>query len=427
MRRSATTLALSIAIAVATPAVQAAGPDAQANDVAAQVARLSSDKRAERLDAERTLSEGDVAVLDRLPQREELVDPAARLALERIRRRLIERRALQDAQPTLLAGDRIKSLNDLAAASPFVEAIDQAPNAVRVTLPDERLTLWEAVDRVAAQLEMWPVVSETIRFREREPGHAERTVARSGAFRFVASPIRLKEIAGSSDEQLARVTLDVQVEPKLRPLFLSYAADDTSFTADGTRLQPFSPQARVELPFGEGESSASFPLDFVARGAVTPPFDLTGHVVATVAAGEERFAFPLGARAAKRTQAGVTVERHTFEKNSDGSARVELSVVYDEGGPAFESHRTWVYHNHAYLTFKAANGDERATRLNHEPGFSTLAISSGGVKLAYRFANLPADAKEITFNYEAPTQIVNVPVTFEMEGLRLQETRGGGT
>ena len=67
-------------------------------------------------------------------------------------------------------------------------------------------------------------------------------------------------------------------------------------------------------------------------------------------------------------------------------------------GAGCQSHRTWVYHNHAYLTFKTANGGERETRLNHEPGFSTLAISSGGVKLGYRFTNLPSDAKDIVFN-----------------------------
>ncbi len=328
--------------------------------------------------------------------------------------------ALQDALPTMIAGERIHSLNDLAAASSYVEAVGDGPDPRAVKLPDGKLTLWEAVDAVAAQLELWPVVGSTIRFRDREPKDAERAVAHSNAFRFVASPIRMKDVAGSSDERLARVTLDVQAEPKLRPLFLSYAADEMSLSANGDVLRPFSPKARVELPYGEGERSVALSLDYVASSAIAPPFELSGRVVATVAAGEERFAFPLGdSQAAKRSQAGVTVELHKFEKTSDGGAVAELSVVYDEGGPAFESHRTWVYHNHAYLTFKTANGGEREKRLNHEPGFSTLAISSGGVKLGYRFTNLPSDAKDIMFNYKAPTKIVNVPVAFEMKGLRL--------
>jgi hypothetical protein len=391
------------------------------DEVAALIARLSSSSRAERVEAERVLSEGDIALLDQLPQREEISDPAAQLAVDRIRARLQERRALQDALPTMIAGDRVHTLGDLAAASHSHVVVSDVMAAQHVNLPHENLSLWQAVDAVAKERDLWPVVSDKIRFRKRTPRDAERSVTASGAFRIVASPVRLKPIAGGSDERLARVTLELQAEPKLRPLFLSHAGDEIALASDGKALLPFSPKAKVELPFGEGERTASFPLDYVATKQVAPPFDISGRVVATVAAGEERFAFPLSeSGSAKRSRAGVTVELHKFAKTNDGGAIAESSVVYDAGGPAFESHRTWVYHNEAYLTF-TRSGENRVTRLNHEPGFSTLAISSGGVKLGYRFANLPSDAKDVVFNYEAPTKIVNVPVEFELHGLRLQE------
>jgi len=417
-------VALATAMLIAPAALPAEPPQ---DDVAGWIARLSSSRRGERVEAERALAEGDLGILARLPQREDVSDPAVQLALDRIRARLRERRALQDASPTMIDGRQVETVGDLVDASHSQFVVIKEIAAKKIHLPDKRLSLWEAVDDVAAQLDLRLVVSEKIRLGERAPDVQERAIAYSGAFHVLAAPIRLRKIAGSDRERLARLSLEVQAEPRLRPLFVSYASKEIALTAGEESLPPFSPEARVEIPLGEGKRAVGFPLDFVARREMTSPFSLSGRVTATVAAGEERFAFPLvDSQAAKRSQAGVTVELHKFEKNGDGGAIAELSVVYDEGGPAFESHRTWVYHNQAYLTFKSASRGERKLRRNHEPGFSTLAISSGGVKLGYRFADLPTDAKDIVFNYEAPTKIVNVPVTFKMEGVRLQEKPGGG-
>ena len=422
MRFSVLSIALSaIAIVFAVTANAADPPD---DRVAALITRLASASRAERVEAERELAEGELAVLQHLPDRAEISDPAVGLAVDRIRARLLERRALQDASPTMIDGEGVATLGDLANASRSQIAVTKEIASNKIDLPDEQLTLWEAVDHAAAQLELQPIVSQKIRLREPMTDDLERSIAHSGAFRFVASPIRLRPISGDANKRLARLTLEVQAEPKLRPLFLSYAGDEMSLSTDGSVLAPFSPNARVELPLGERERSVSFPLDFVAHGDPSAPFDLTGRVMATVAAGKERFSFPLDGFNAKQSQAGVTVELHRFEKTDDGGAIAELSVVYQGGGPAFESHRTWVYHNRADLTFKSSNFGKR---MEHEPGFSTLAISSGGVKLGYRFAKLPPDAKEIVFNYEAPTKIVEVPVAFEMKGLQFARPFNAGS
>ncbi|MDQ3330136.1 MAG: hypothetical protein M3552_05725, partial [Planctomycetota bacterium] len=376
------------------------------------------------------LSAADPSLLERLPQPREATDPAARLALTRIRKRLQERQAAQDSSATLLNVGRLRTLADLANASGSAIEVAAEQASRRVSVPDGQRPFWEVVDAVAAQARLWPVVSEHVRFRERMPDDDAKSVAYSGTFRLIAEPLRFKEISGETDDQLARVALEVQSEPKLRPLFLSYAADEFFLTtAEGAKLQPFSPKARYELPFGEGGRTASLGLDFIAATPIASgSFILAGRMTVVVAAGKERFSFPFARSDDRRdetvrSQGGVTVRLRKVERHADGTAEVELSVVYDEGGPAFESHRTWVYHNLAYVTYAAAGEDgSPSVRLDHQPGFSTLANAAGGVILAYRFADIPPDARDVTFHYEAPTRIIDVPVEFEM-GLRSEEGR----
>jgi hypothetical protein len=395
-----------------------------AEDVAADIAKLSSPVRSERSEAERRLAEGDLSILQSLPAPQDVTDPAAQLAIERIRKHLEERQALQDASPTLLDASSIHTLADLKHAAPEVE-LTAAQASQRVNLREGSRSFWEVVDAAAKQNGLWPVVADVVRFRQRTPADERQTVTHDGAFRLVSDPLRLKPISGESGSQLVRATLQVQCEPKLRPLFVSYAADEIALkTSNGETLPPFNPRARYELPFGDGGRTASLGLDFVAATAdPQPPFELRGKFTVTAAAGKEPFVFPLNNdRVETLSRGGVTIRLRKARSNADGTADVELSVVYDTAGPAFESHRTWVYHNLAYLTYWLDGDQSRKTiRLDHQPGFSTLAASNGGVMLAYRFEGIPPEARDISFRYEAPTKIVDVPVKVEQGRLGWDE------
>lgn len=266
-------------------------------------------------------------------------------------------------------------------------------------------------------------------FRDRTPEDDQKRVAYRDAFRVAAGPVSVRPIAGDEDRRLVRVRLEVRAEPKLRPLFLACAADDfTLTTPGGDKLSAFTPGAKLELPFdGRGEA-AELRLDFAGPSAPPDgPLTLTGEVRVTVAAGREQFAgyfaqadSPSGQLPVKRTESrgGVTIRFRDAVRKEDGTAEVELAVVYDEGGPAFESHRSWVYHNDAAVEYDTERGGERTrTRLDHDPGVSVVAQAGGGVVLRYRFSAVPPDAKNLTFLYAAPTNIVEVPVEFTIEGL----------
>ena len=54
---------------------------------------------------------------------------------------------------------------------------------------------------------------------------------------------------------------------------------------------------------------------------------------------------------------------------SAGAVRIEISLVYDQGGPAFESYRTWMYHNEAVpRNEKRAANRSAAARLDAAAG-----------------------------------------------------------
>ena len=107
----------------------------------------------------------------------------------------------------------------------------------------------------------------------------------------------------------------------------------------------------------------------------------------------------------------------TFQSVQDGTqmATVQIAVSYETGGPAFESHRTWIYHNQVYLETKAG------TRIERSKSFTTELQADGGVAVGYTFENLKKKADAYKFVYVAPTLILNVPVEFEIKNITVSD------
>ncbi|MGH7202381.1 MAG: hypothetical protein ACREJB_17380, partial [Planctomycetaceae bacterium] len=90
------------------------------------------------------------------------------------------------------------------------------------------------------------------------------------------------------------------------------------------------------------------------------------------------------------------------------SARVRLAVSYDAGGPAFESHRTWIYHNEAYLEDAGGESVPPAGPLR------TSLEGDGAVAVEYEFRPLPSPLDQYRLVYVAPTLIVETPIAFRL-------------
>lgn len=389
--------------------------------------QLAAPDRATRLAAEQALIERGPKILELLPPSDEIDDVAARAAIERIRKRLELRRAEQTLQP-----GRLELRGGGGSASEIVAeyvALTSEQSTRSIELSGERRTYWQVIDDIARQIDGWPddvLPDGQMTFRDRTPTDERKRIAYVGPFRLAAGPVDAKPVAGNESQRLVRIPLELRTEPRLRPLFVSYAAKDLALVDDdGEPLPPFTPAAKYDLPFGERGDAIDLRFDFLAVGDVAEPLTLSGKMRATVAAGEERFAFPLDEIVRSPTETshgGVTVRVRRASCNENGTATVELAVVYDRGGPAFESHRTWVYHNIAGLRFDVVqDGTLVERRLEHEPGFSTIAQADGGVILAYRFTGLPKDAQHVEFIYDAPTKIIEAPIEFEIDQVRLDQ------
>ena len=104
---------------------------------------------------------------------------------------------------------------------------------------------------------------------------------------------------------------------------------------------------------------------------------------------------------------------------------------YDTGGPAFESHRSWMLFNIAGLvrtgtmpTDKAPRGAARLDVNLLKPTDSESDVQpDGSIAVTYRFEKLPLPASEYRFRYVAPTLILDVPLDFELRDVPLRSSR----
>ena len=101
------------------------------------------------------------------------------------------------------------------------------------------------------------------------------------------------------------------------------------------------------------------------------------------------------------------------------------------GGPAFESHRSWMLYNVAGLVragMMPAENPINDTARNDVILLKPTHIDSdvqpdGSIAVTYRFEKLPLSASEYRFRYVAPTLILDVPLDFELRGVPLRSGR----
>lgn len=410
------------------------------------IGELAGEERAARVGAERRLLELGPKVLPLLPAPELLPSVSVREAVRRIRVELERVRAREsvEASRVTLAGK--KSLaeaiseitrqtgNQIDGRSLAVEVQQQAAD-----LDVRARTFWQAVDEVAARFQVRYEFDARARGLKLTPGAgngraANEAVGYSGAFRLAALPAERTRRGAEGDKpsgkssDLLRVMIALMPEPRLRPLFLQVAPKKIAARSGSkTELQPFSPEANLELPLGEGGAPAPIQIDYVIpQNDVSETVSLKGTVTCTTAAASEQIRFRDLAKAAEagsvniaRRRGGVTVAlnrvRAAASAGGKKEMRVRVTVTYDAGGPAFESHQRWILHNEVYLE------DVAGKRVPLNGGSETALLGDGGVGLEYRFGDLPDPPPDYTFVYVAPTLIIDVPIAFEIQSIPVRK------
>jgi hypothetical protein len=427
-------------IAAAESAEKAAELEEQVRTL---LGNLAGETRAEREEAEKRLVQLGPKVLPLLPPPELLPTPSVREAVRRIRFELERTAARESVLPS-----RVTLVGTESTEGALIEVTRQSGNLLDGgSLGEARLR--EPIDINVKAGQFWPLLDDLAarhhwRYEYDSSGRGLKllplearsqrqasTVSYAGAFRVEAMPaerIPLGDGRGGKNAALAddllRVTLRIMPEPRLRPLFLQVAMSElTARAEDETVLKAFSPQANLELALGEGKGAAPIRLDFlIPRTKATSVLGLKGKFQCTTAAGSEPIRFTdlekvgkEGGASVARRRGGVTVTlqrvRLTPTSPRKQEARVQIVVTYDTGGPAFESHRSWILHNEVYLEDPAG----KQVRLNG--GSDTTQQGDGSVGIEYRFVDLPDPLPKYTFVYVAPTLIVDVPIEFEIQSV----------
>ena len=420
------------------------------------VARLDADRKADRERAKDELLKLGPAALKWLPEPESLGTRSTVEAVKKIRAILERQKAEESVDATRLTGADSSSIGEvllrLTKDTGNVVVTDDLPKELLskpVKFP-ERPSFWDVIEATSRQHELsWSFVGSPARLRlfpmttaaNDESPRAVLAATQSKAFRVALKSIRERTVVGENSGPLLRLELDVMSEPRLRPLFLKCAVADLAVsgerktTQDKQPWQPFSPDAKLELTFGQGRRQMSVPLDFRRPEGDWSSLSVSGKLHIETAAGEEPLEFPAGAeaRGVSRRRGGVTVKVLRWESvgAKDNGLEVTALVTYDTGGPAFESHRSWMLFNVAGLVRAGMMPSEKpvsGSAMNDVSLLKPTQIDSdvqpdGSIAVTYRFEKLPLPASEYRFRYVAPTLILDVPLEFELRDVPLRTGR----
>ncbi len=298
-------LALLFAVGAGSflPSQQLAADERTDEKLSAEVKNLIRELDANQLsirrNAETQLLKLGPAVLPHFPPPELISRPGVRQTLKRLRLQLERQQARLSTKASVVELTGNYTLADLIKQIERQTgnrlATDQLPRDLLnrdVDVSFNKRKFWSVLDDLAARFELeyqFPPGHGALELMVQNKQNTSHPVAvsYSGPFR-----IAVESILWRNKHNDVRVTLKVAAEPRLRPLFLSYAASDwNGVTADGKTLLPRDLEAQWELPLGEGGRTTKIGLDFDGADQPVAEMSLSGKFTMTTAAGEEQISF----------------------------------------------------------------------------------------------------------------------------------------
>ena len=418
----------SLALSAAEPP-----PAKSKTDLSGPVKRLVNDlgnsRRAVRESARRRLLALGPAILEHLPAPDTVKNVATRVAVRRLIRTLERTTATRSARASQVTLSGRPTLETLVASisrqtGNRLTLHRLSSRQLRRSVPIKlvRATYWQAIDAVMSRAKLDLVYRDGASTLVARTGRKiDRSIALSGPFRVTATTATPKPIP-DSDRHLLPLRLSWMAEPRLRPLYLvcrpaNFRATG-QFDDDRTKpLDPRSPEATLELPLEGSDPGLQLRIDFQTPGDEIPrEVQLTGTADVWLAAGSQEFVFqgPVAAKPVVLRRAGIAVVLTSIRQSPADRDRFDatfgITVQYESGGPAFESHRLWMLYNRAHLV---PASDKKSVRQVAYDRFETLRLGDGTAELAYHFKNLEGRPRDWRFVYQAPTQIIKVPVPLE--------------
>jgi len=414
-----------VAMIVGAWADDAANPATSvASTVQQAIQQLEALEAAERARGIKTLQELGASALPTLPEDLSAFTPATRDALARLRNQWERELAAASLKPSRWKFTKSNgaSWSSVAAAIQMQTGnevlVDENLPIERMLLLDGLFTFWGGVRHLEALTEtrcLWNPDRNLFDFTP-APTTPRPPLVIEGAARISQVSATLKRLPDGNPSQLLRTEWRLQIEPRLRPLFVRVALKDWHGATEKSTLSPWNPPAVLELPFPDGGSEVVFPVDLLWPDGATAPWSITGTATVHYTARWDTVAFAaqeLSPGIVKR-RGGVSVRLRQYEFQPTGEnlqrARIRIVVNYDHGGPAFESHRAGLFHRSARLIGR----DETSYPAE---SFDVSAEADGSMMLEYVFDKLPGKPLDYRFEYTAPTQLLDVDYPVRLRDL----------
>jgi hypothetical protein len=296
-----------------------------------------------------------------------------------------------------------------------------------ITLPAGPITFWPALDAIAraSGIGYSTYVTEGSVALTDTPYRAAPT-AYSGIFR-----IALRRTNVSLDEETQahhlHLAFDIAWEPRFRPFYVDLRQVTLTFAPDADKKQghdtvrtrspvPVAGRAAVEIDTMAAAPKRSCPAIAALEGtlwAVGPSKMLAFHFgkVAIQKPGSK------GPAAPPATQEGVTVTLASIRRQAD-ALLVSIEIENPKGGPAFDTHQSWLDNNRIVLA--NADGARKWTLTAPERD----EMRGNRAKLVYAFVEsaeqrLPDSLDGWTLTYETPGRIVELTAPFMLKDLAL--------
>jgi hypothetical protein len=439
MKTRSIAILLTFVVAILARAAEerpAPADDAQLEkQIAGIVKQLSGTRAADRDAAEKQLLDlagATSAQSDRflalLPKDNDQMPLALRDRLSRIRKQVEDRTAKAATIGTTVTlsakemplAEVLKSIEQ-QTGNKFIDSRDEESGAkgtnITVELKDE--PFWSAVDQILDQAKLGINNyggEEALSLVARGGGDGPRqgSAVYQGPFRIEALQVQAERNLRQSKEASLKLQFEVGWEPRLRPIALSQPpADVHAATDSGTELSITQPDALqdVEVPVGTQAAEIMLPLTLPDRQAKKIA-SLKGKLHVLVPGRHAKFQFENITKSVGKSQnlGGVQVTLDDVRKNG-AVWEIHMRFGLDESQGSLEKHRDWVLQNLSYLVDKDGKRIENA-------GFETTRQTASDVGAAY-FFDAVNELDGLTWVYETPAAIVDMPVSYELKDVEL--------
>jgi hypothetical protein len=418
---------LAWAIAVALSRAADPPPAELEKTVRLLLRQLESAELARRDDAEKKLIELGAPVLALLPEGQQQ-SAELRQRSERIRNAISRARDEAFVKQTMVTLSGSYKLSQALAEIEkqtgnriidYRGQFNQAVSDPALTLNFEKTPFWEALDKLLDQsaLGVYPFADQqAIAIVAAAQPHVPRygRAAYSGAFRIDASKIIAERDLRQPGVHTLELTLEVQWEPRLKPIAISQPLEEVTATDDlGQAIGVATHGAELEALVNPGTTCTELQLPLRPPGREARQIAaLRGKLVALLPGGEEVFRFTNleKSRGTEQRRGGAVVTLEQARKNN-AVWEIQMLVRFDAAGAGLESYRGWIFNNPAFL--QTADGKQIKP-----DGYETTRQTENEVGIAYLFDVAEGLAGK-TFVYQTATVLMNLPLEYQLRDLPL--------